>query len=75
MPWTSIPIELDGKHAFGAAVGVEVGVGECEWWVVPPEQDAHGSHPVMLSDTPATATNRHTASPAHRDVIVDLLTR
>jgi len=81
VPWTSTPRELDGKHAFGAGVGVEVGVdvevgvGECERWVVPPEQDAHGSHPDMLSDTPATATNRHTASPAHRDVIVDLPTR
>ena len=72
MPWTSTDKELDGKHALGGTVvGVAVGVGLLLFLVV--EQDAQGSHPVVFSDAHATASNKQTANPTQRKVIVDLL--
>src|ERR1035437_3276841 len=58
-------MELDGRHAFGG-VGVGVGLG-----VARSEQELHGSHPVPR-DSPAAKSNRPIASPARREVIVDL---
>ena len=78
--WVAVAVLMAVADAVAVAVGVRDGmkvkVGEklgVAVLLVVVEQEEQGSHPVLRNRL-AAASNRQTASPAHREIILGLLT-